>query len=129
MKKKLARMIITIIGMFSCAGLAAILSELWPGAGGRNVGPPGIIMAFLILILASIFRGWARWTGADFMLGLIAVEITTLWVIGFFSGFTGSELLERFNLIWLAGINVLIIPPWIFGFLIGGILSARDQAI
>ena len=75
-------------------------------------------MAILILLLAIVLRRNFRWRASDFAIGLAAVEVATLSVIAYFSCFVWLEVLEPFNLGWLAFMNLFLGLSWLlcFGF-------------
>lgn len=113
--------------MILCAVASAFIPPLWQGVSGRDFNPQSATMAILILVLASILRAWRRWPLIEFIGALICAEFFTLCVIAHFSGFTGLELFDSFNLSWLGSMSVFIAVPWITGLLIGSVLLRIRQ--
>ena len=109
--------------------IALVLPAPWQGLSGRDFRPQGASLSLILLASGMAFRYFLRWPWSSLILGLVAVEIFALLVIGNFSGATGSELLSRFNLDWLAFVNLFIGLPWVAGVGIGELvvrLKARS---
>lgn len=121
MKTCLIRAVTAALGMFLCAVATYMTPPLWEGVSGRDFRPQAAKMAFLILLLAVFLRKKARWRVADFALGLLAAEAVTLTIISHFSGFTGREVFEPFNLRWLLDVSMFIAPPWLLGLGLGSL--------
>ncbi len=115
MLQRILRPVLVVIAMVGCAAAGVFLPPPWHGAGGRDFRPQATTMAVPILGLAVVLRRGLRWRVLDFVLGLVAAELVTLVVIANFSGFAGWELFDRFNLSWLAGMNLFIGLPWLVG--------------
>ncbi len=112
---RLLRPVLAVVAMAACAAVGVFLPPLWHGAGGRDFRPQATMMAVLIFVLAVVLRRALRWRVPDFILGLVAAELVALGIIAYFSGFTGWELFDRFNLSWLAGMNLFLGLPWLAG--------------
>jgi hypothetical protein len=117
MKRRLIHTAIAVVTMILCA----FIPPLWQGVSDRDFRPQATTMAVFILLLAIVFRRAFRWQFLDFILGLVAVEFLTLWIIAHFSGFTGLELFHRFNLSWLALMSIFAGLPWLAGFGLGSL--------
>jgi hypothetical protein len=88
------------------------------------------MMAVLILVCAIVFRRVLRWHVLDFVLGWFAAEFVTLCVIAHFTGFTGLEVFNHFNLSWLAFMSLFVGLPWLVGLGIGSLwlkLSEKNE--
>ncbi len=121
MKRRLIHTAIAVVTMILCAACGIFIPSLWQGVSGRDFRPQATTMAVLILVLAIVFRRAFRWQFLEFIFGLVAVELLTLWIIAQFSGFTGPELFHRFNLSWLAFMSIFVGLPWLTGFGLGSL--------
>jgi hypothetical protein len=121
MKHCLTQIGLAVIGILTCSVIAAVLPPLWQGISGRDFRPQATVMAVLILIVSSTFRGFLRWRILNLIGALCIVEILTLTIISYFSGYTGMRILNAFNLEWLAYMNIFIGLPWVLGLGAGSI--------
>jgi len=123
---------------FLRAGLAALLillaalvvvvaPSLWAGAGGRDFRPQGTLLAGILLVGGAALRLVSGWPLAVLAGGLLLVEVVALLLIGYFSGLTGWNLLDPFNLRWLAYVNLFIGAPWIAGGALGAAIAASRR--
>jgi hypothetical protein len=123
------RVLVAMLSTIAVAVIAAFLPRWWPGVSGRDFRPWGVAMAAFIFGLAIFFRAVLKWEGGVFGASLLGVEIFTLCVISHFTGFVWLEVLDPFNLRWLAVMNVFFAAPWAIGFFVGSlILRVRRQA-
>jgi len=121
MKLRILQIGIAVIGILMCALVAAFLPPLWQGVSGRDFRPQATTMAFFLLVLSILFRGFLRWRLLNLMIALFIVEIITLTIIAYFSGYTGIGILDSFNLEWLAFMNIFIGLPWLLGLGTGSV--------
>lgn len=124
MKTHIIHTVIATLAMILCAVAATFLPQLWQGMSGRDFRPWGVLMALLILLVAVVLRGCLRWPVSELLASLVCAEVFTLCVIAHFSGFTGLELFDPFNISWLGAMNMFIAVPWLVG-LLGGSLFLR----
>lgn len=127
LKKRLARGLLGIAMALSVA-IGLITPTFWGDDSGRDFRPQATVMAILFVLAGSAFRGIARWDLKDFATSLIIANLVTLAAIGHFSGYTGSRMLDSFNLWWLVLMNIFIGLPWAVGFWAGSaVLWTRNK--
>ena len=117
--KTIVKIIAANVGMIICAGIAALLPGLWTGVSGRDFRPQATTAGILILVLSFLLTYKFRWAWLDILLSIIPTQFIILFLIGHFSGFTGFEYLDWFNIQWLLFMNLFICFPWLLGALIG----------
>jgi hypothetical protein len=128
MTQRLAQMGIAVVGILLCAVVANLMPPLWPGVSGRDFRPQEIVMAVMLFILSALLRGAAKWHWVNLVAALAIVEIITMAIISYFTGYTGAEIFDSSNLEWLAFMNKYIGLPWLLGLGIGSLwLKIRRQ--
>lgn len=126
--KVFLRLIIANAAMFICAVAGAFLPGLWSGVSGRDFRPQAVNAGILILVLSFLLRYRFKWPILQMLLCLVPTQFIILFCISYFSGFTGTELFDEFNLGWLFFMNIFIGSPWIIGILIGSIILMKKTA-
>jgi hypothetical protein len=121
MNQRIIRTVLAVLAMALCAAAGFFIPSLWQGSSGRDFGPQSAAVAILILILGVVFRRALRWHVLDFLFGLLAAEFLALCTIAYFSGFTGLELFDLFNLTWLGFVSLFLGLPWLVGLGVGSI--------
>jgi|SRR5690349_14386396 len=121
MESRLSRITIGAVAMILCAGAAILLPPLWRGMSGRDFRPQATAMAILIFGFAIAARRGLRWSAVDFIGSVLPIEFLTLVIVGSFSGFSGSAILDRFNLEQLAFLNLFVALPWFAGLGVGSV--------
>jgi hypothetical protein len=111
-----------IIVIILCVVIGSFIPLLWGHQGGRDFRQEAAASAFLILFASAFFYGRLRWKLTNLLIALLIIEILTLFIIGDFSGYSGFEIFDSFNLDWLLYLNIFIGLPWLLGLLPGIIL-------
>jgi hypothetical protein len=130
MTNHFVRASLATLAMFLCmlvAGAVVAFVPIWPGLSGRDFRVSGAIMAALICAVAIVLYGRLRWPAIDLLASLLGAETIALYVIAFFSGLTGFQLFDRFNLWWFGTISLFIVPPWLIGLLIGSFMRKHHS--
>ena len=122
------RLIIANAAMFICAVAGAFLPGLWSEVSGRDFRPQAVNAGILILVVSFLLRYRFKWPIFQMLLCLVPTQFIILLCISNFSGFTGTELLDEFNLGWLFFMNIFIGSPWIIGIFIGSIILMKKTA-
>lgn len=113
------------IWIFVAAMIAVFLGPaLWPGEGGRDFRPVGIVLASILFFSAAVFRAKLRWPMESLLGGLGIIELFTMLGITYFSG---VGLWDSINLHWFIGLNVGIGLPWILGLLVGAVAGRKKS--
>ncbi len=120
------RLILATIAIILCVAAAAMLPGLWPGISGRDFRPQAINASIMIGVVAFLLRYRRQWPLAHMLFGLIPSQVIILLVSGYFSGYTGTELLNDFNLCWLVQIDIFICSPWLIGTIVGSLMLRRQ---
>ncbi len=128
MRARLLQSGLAAAAIVACAAVALLLPPLWTGISGRDFRPQATAMAILLVVAAIGLRRGLRWPVMPLVLGLAAIELLTLLVIAAFSGYGGTGLLDEFNLLWLAYMNLFIGLPWLLGLVAGSIWLRRAAA-
>ena len=129
MKHRLVQICIAVIGILICAVVANVLPPLWPGVSGRDFRPQAIVMGIMLFILSTLLRGAAKWHWVNLVAALAIVEIITMAIISYFTGYTGLETFDTSNLQWLAFMNKYIGLPWLLGLGIGSLWMMKKGQI
>lgn len=125
MTAHLARTSLGTLAIFLCALATGAVFAFVPvpaGLNGRDFRLPGVIMAALTCAVAIVLYGRLRWPPIDLLASVVGAEAIALFIIGLFSGLTGFHLFDSFNLWWLGTGSLFIVPPWLAGLVIGGLL-------
>ena len=105
------------LGIFACIAAGLLLANAFLSSeSGRDFRPAGIIAGVLVGLFAFLLRSKYQWSIKILIFSLIPIELVFLFAI--MSG-SGSYAIDVFNLRWLAGLNIFILLPWIFGISIG----------
>jgi hypothetical protein len=115
MKSRLAQIGLAIIGILLCAVAANIIPPLWPGVSGRDFRPQAVVMGILLFIMAALLRGRLKWHWINLIAALAIIEIITLAIISYFTGYTGLETFDTSNMQWMVFMNKYIGLPWLAG--------------
>lgn len=116
--------------MFLCAlvaGAVVAFVPIWPGLSGRDFRVPGGIMAALMCAVAIVLYGRLRWPAIDLLASLVGAEAVALCLIALFSGLTGFQLFDPFNLWWLGTISLFIVPAWLAGLFVSGFMRKHHS--
>jgi hypothetical protein len=111
--------------IFLCILLAGILPGLWPGQGGRDFIPQAFTAGIFILFTAIVLRYKCKWPVSHMMLSLLPTQVIVLACTSYFSGYTGKQILNPFNLEWQFHIDLILCIPWIVGVLAGSFALHR----
>ena len=122
------RLIIANAAIFICAVAGAFLPGLWSGVSGRDFRPQAVNAGILILVVSFLLRYRFKWPILQMLLCLVPTQFIILLCISNFSGFSGSELFNEFNLGWLFFMDIFIATPWIIGIFIGSIILKKKTA-
>lgn len=106
-------------GMLGCAVAALFVPPLWLGQGGRDFRPQGLLAGLLIFIFAALLRWLLHWRLGEFVGAFLALQFICLLAISHFTGSSGTELLEPFELSWLYVLNQYTGFPWLIGLIVG----------
>ena len=122
--KGLLKSIPLMLVLTACVAAAARLESLGFG---------GVIITLVTILILTFIAGaaWAYyfpWTRAELVVSLLPVPVVVLVIVAYFSGFTGSELLHPFNLIYVAQICVGLGAPWLAGTLLGSRMRRSRRA-
>ena len=126
----LVRTSLGTLAMFLCAlvaGAVAAFAPVLPALNGRDFRLPGVIMAASMCAVAVVLHSRLRWPSIDLLASLVGAEAVALCVIGLFSGLTGLHLIDPFNLWWLGAVSLYIVPPWLAGLVIGGLVRKHHS--
>ena len=121
MKRRLIQISIPVIAIILCAVAASLLPPLWPGESGRDFRPQAIVMGIILFIMAALFRGRMKWHWSNLIAALAIIEIITLAIISYLTGYTGLEIFDTSNLQWMAFMNKYIGLPWLLGLGLGSL--------
>ena len=126
------RPIAVVLGMLGCVVVAGFATDFLYGDKGRPIVQGGGILALLLLAFAIFLRRTCRLSLWVMVVSLMLAECLTLAIIGSFSGYVWGEILDSFNLEYLAFLNLFIGPPCVLGMVIGTSWlkrSARRQPV
>ena len=115
---------ISVGGVLALTVAAAYLPSAWQGQSGRGMHPWLLNTGILLFLFAAVLRGVLRYPVLDFFLTLLIMEAITLWIISYYSGFTGIAVLNSFNRSWFFGISLFVAPPWLAGLGVGSLVLA-----
>ncbi len=119
--KGLLKSIPAVIILAACVAVAGRLEAL--GFGGTLVTLAMIfILAFVAAMTWAYFLPWSR---SEFIVSLLPIPIAVLLVVSYYSGLTGPELFDGFNLAWTAQISLGLGIPWVAGTAAGSYLIRR----
>ncbi|MEN8188443.1 MAG: hypothetical protein ABFS19_01255 [Thermodesulfobacteriota bacterium] len=124
-KLEIGQIGVIVICMLGCFLLAVVLPPLWKEVSGRDLRPLATTVANLLFGVSILLRGFLGWRLLNLVAALAIVEIILLVIIGTFTGNTGPEFLNHFNLYWLFFINLFTGLPWILGITAGSVWHAR----
>jgi hypothetical protein len=119
------RLIIANAAMFICVVTGAFLPGFWSGVSGRDFRPQAVNVGGLILVVSFFLRYKLKWPIIQMLLCLVPTQFIILLCISYFSGYSGSELFNEFNIGWLFVIDIFIATPWIIGIFIGSIILMK----
>ena len=122
--KGLLKSIPVMLIMSACVAFAGRLESI---AFGGVLVTLGIILVSLFLA-AAVWAYYIPWMRHEFLVSLCPVPLAVLFVVSYFSGFTGPELLNSFNLGWAAQICLALLVPWVGGTLLGSRWRVRKTA-
>ena len=124
MKTLLGRTVVATVCLLLCVAVGLfLLPAVWQGVSARDFRPSAANADALIFILALAFRVWLQWSIRDLLVGLLPFEVILLLCIAYFSGYTGLDIFDRFNLSWFFGLNLFVGLPWLAGIAIGSVVS------
>lgn len=113
--KGLLKSIPVMLIMSACVALAGRLESI---AFGGALVTLGIILLALFLA-GAVWAYYIPWIRHEFLVSLCPVPLVVLFVVSYFSGFTGPELFNSFNLGWMAQICLALMVPWVTGTVLG----------
>jgi cytochrome bd-type quinol oxidase subunit 1 len=120
--KLLIRAVIANGILLLCILLANALPGLWSGEGGRDFVPQAFTAGLLILLSSTVLRYKSKWPVSHMIFSLFPTQVIILAGISSYSGYTGKELFNSFNLGWLLHIDLLLCIPWIAGAITGNLI-------
>jgi len=121
MKAYAIQIAVAVACMLICVAAAVLLPPLWEGLSGRDFRAQATLMAVLLFLTSALLRGGLRWPPLGLVLALLVFESAMLLTVGYFSGYAGAQLFSRFNLAWLAYMNLFTGLPWLAGLGLGSI--------
>jgi len=122
MRLLLVRSAIANLAFVLCILVASLLPGLWEAESGRDFIPQAVNASVLILIVAFSLRRRSRWPLSHLLAALIPTQIILLLGISAFSGYTGTHILDTFNLEWLLTLDLFIALPWVIGVTVGSLV-------
>ncbi len=113
------RLIAAYVGIWVCVIAGALAWLPVSNRLGRDFRPVAATAGVLLLVFGALARGRLGWRFRDFLGGAAAAEVTLLLLISHFSGSTGTQLLDSFNLRWWASLSLFVGLPWLAGYVVG----------
>lgn len=123
-RRGLLKSIPTMLILSACVAIAGRLEAL--GLGGV-IGTLATVMV-LVLLAAVVWAMLVPWSKVEFLVSLCPVPVVVLLVVAHYSGFTGSELFNSFNLAYVAQICLVLGLPWLAGTVLGSYFAKRSSA-
>lgn len=122
--KGLLKSIPAALVMAACVALAGRLEALAYG---------GIFVTLTIILLLLFFAAmvWAYfipWMTNEFLVSLCPIPVVVLFIVSYYSGFTGPELFNSFNLAYVGQICLVIGVPWVGGTALGSRMARRKHS-
>ncbi len=105
----------------ACVAVAARLEAL--GVGGVLVTLAMIVV--LVFVAAMVWAHFIPWFRREFLVSLCPIPVVVLFVVSYYSGFTGQEILHSFNLAYVAQICLVLLVPWVAGAALGSRIGRR----
>ncbi len=122
--KGLLKSIPVLLVLSSCVALAGWLEAL--GIGG--VVATLAVVVVLVFVAALIWAYFIPWSKQEFLVSLCPFPVAVLFIVGHYSGFTGRDLFNSFNLVWVSGVSLVIGVPWLAGTGLGSYIEQRRNA-
>lgn len=120
--------IVVMLGAAFCIAVVAYSPLPWQATAGRNLLPDALLVAMLIFGLMFVLRYRFRYQLRDFIPGLILIQAPMLLIIGRLSGYTASRILDPFNLLGLALVNLFVGLPWLLALWLASLLFKRSRS-
>lgn len=114
-------------GILLCVVISLFLPTFWEGISSRDFRPNATNAGILIFIFAVLLRLGYRWPVKVLVLSIIPVLVLTLLCIAYFSGYTGSDLFDKFNVEWFVYLNLFMGLPWLAGIAVASIALNRKN--
>ena len=116
------RSVILVGIFFTCVSLGAQLERLGTSGG------PFMTVGTVMLSAGIVGLIWGRFFPVrtlDYVWIFLPVPLVTLLIVAGFSGFTGADLLNEFNMVYTAQISGALGLPWAIGLCLGHVFWAR----
>lgn len=122
--KGLLKSIPTVLVMAACVAVAGRLEAL--AYGGVFVTLTVIVL--LLFFAAMVWAYFIPWMKSEFVVSLCPVPVVVLVIVSYYSGFTGPDLFNSFNLAYVGQICLVIGLPWVGGTALGSHMARRKQS-
>ncbi len=117
----LLKSIPAVIILAACVAVAGRLEAL--GFGGTLVTL--VMILILVFVAALVWAYFIPWARSEFFVSLLPIPITVLLIVSSYSGLTGPDLFDGFNLAWTAQISLGLGVPWVAGTAAGSYMIRR----
>ncbi len=117
----LLKSIPAVIILAACVAVASRLEAL--GVGGALVTLAMIFI--LVFVAAMVWAYFLPWIRSEFIVSLLPIPIAVLLIVSYYSGLTGPDLFDGFNLAWTAQISLGLGIPWVAGTAAGSYMIRR----
>lgn len=122
--KGLLKGIPAVLVLSLCAAIAGRLEAM--GFGGV-LGTLAIVVV-LVFVAALVWAYLIPWAKSEFLVSLCPIPIVVLLIVAYYSGFTGRDLFNSFNLVYVAQICLVVGVPWLVGTALGSYIERRRNA-
>ncbi len=122
--KGLLKSIPVLLVLSSCVALAGWLEAL--GIGG--VLATLAVVVVLVFVAALIWAYFIPWSKQEFLVSLCPFPVAVLFIVAYYSGFTGRDLFNSINLVWVGPVSLVIGVPWLAGSALGSYFEQRRNA-
>ena len=122
--KGLLKSIPVLLVLSLCVALAGWLEAL--GIGG--VVASLAVFVVIVFVAALIWAYFIPWSKQEFLVSLCPFPVAVLFIVAYYSGFTGHDLFNSFNLVWVGSVSLVIGVPWLAGSTLGSYFEQRRNA-
>ena len=122
--KGLLKSVPVVLVLSLCVALAGWLEAF--GIGG--VVLTMAIIVVLVFVAAVLWAYFVPWSKLEFLISLSPVPAVVLVIVAYYSGFTGRDLFNSFNLFYVALVCLVIGVPWLAGSALGSYIEQHRIA-